>query len=321
MEYNTIKQFKTIDEQIELLMSRGLQFNDVEAAKKILLTNNYYNVVNGYKDVFLKDNENFKPNATFEELYALYDFDRALRDILLKYTLKIENTLRTLVAYYFSKEHGNDNYLTMNNFDCYQNVNVSEKTKIERIKHVQELIIKLQQKTSNAITTKNYIKHYMLTYGFIPLWVLVNILSFGELSKFIELMKQKERVQIAKFFNCDEKQLIQMIKIINFYRNLCAHDERAYNVKIPKYLYIKDTKYHKLLNINKKENMYSCGKNDLLALIISFKILLNEDDFRTLFNKFFGRIKSLEKKLNTINIEDILKIMNLPLNWAEIKKS
>ena len=319
MKKNNIKQFKTIDEQISLLKDRGLQFDDVEFAKKLLLTNNYYNVVNGYKDLFLNTNESFKTNAKFEELYSLYDFDRSIRDILLKYILKIENTLRTLVAYFFSEEHGNDNYLTIDNFNCYQNTNVLENTKIQRIKYIQELIIKIQQKTINAINTKNYIKHYMVTYGFVPLWVLVNILSFGELSKFIELMKQKERIKIAKFFDCDEEQLIQMVKIINFYRNLCAHDERIYNAKLPRYLYIKDTEYHVLLNIPKKNGMYFYGKNDLFALIISLKTLLNEEDFKTLFNKFFGRIKSLEKKLNTINISDILEIMNLPPNWEEIK--
>ncbi len=321
METNNIKQFKTIDEQIDLLASRRMSFNNVENAKKLLLTNNYYNVINGYKDLFMNNEDTFKNGTSFEELYALYDFDRSLRDILLKYILKIENTLRTLVAYYFSLEHGNDNYLTINNFNCYQNINVSEKTKIKRIKYIQELIIKIQQKTSKAMISKSYIQHYVVTYGFVPLWVLVNILSFGELSKFIELMKQKERVKIAKFFDCDEDGLIQMVKLINFYRNLCAHDERVYNAKLPKYLYIKDTKYHQKLDIPKNNDMYKYGKNDFFALIISFKILLNDDDFYTMFNKVFGRTKSLEKKLNTIDIDDILKIMNLPYNWWQIKKS
>ena len=48
-----VKTFKTIDEQIELLRSRNLQIRDYETAKEILLSNNYYYLINGYKDLFL----------------------------------------------------------------------------------------------------------------------------------------------------------------------------------------------------------------------------------------------------------------------------
>ena len=189
-----MKEFKSLDEQINLLVERGVIINDIEDAKKKLLTNNYYNVINGYKDPFLKDNINYKDGTTFDEIFALYDFDRALRDILLKYILKIENTLKTLIAYYFSMYHGNDNYLKIDSFETFSSTNASQKTKIERLKYIQELIIDIQKKTSRAMTTKEYIKHYMITYGFVPLWVLINIFSFGEISKFFELMKQSEKM-------------------------------------------------------------------------------------------------------------------------------
>lgn len=314
-----MKEFKTIDEQIELLISRGIVFDNVDKAKRLLLTNNYYNIINGYKDLFLDKNGNYITGTTFEEIYALYDFDRSLREIILKYILMIENTLRTLISYYFSQYHGNDNYLRIDSFENFNNANANEQTKIRRLEHIQELIIKIQQKTSKAISTKEYIKHYMLNYGSIPLWVLINIFSFGELSKFLEVMKQKERVEISKYFNCKEEELIQFVRIMNHYRNLCAHDERIYNTKVPKYLYIKDCEYHELLKIEKDNQMYKHGKSDLFALIISLKYLLSNDDFNTLFNKIRGRIISLEKHLNTRNINDIFEIMNFPNNWKDIK--
>lgn len=314
-----MKEFKTIDEQIKLLIDRGITFNDVDAAKKLLLTNNYYNIINGYKDLFLDENDKYISGTTFEEIYALYDFDRSLREILLKYILKIENTLRTLISYYFSQEHGNDNYLRIDSFETFSNINTTEQTKLKRIEYIQELIIKIQQKTSKAISTKDYIKHYMLNYGFVPLWVLINIFSFGELSRFLEVMKQKERIKISVQFNCKEEELIQFVRIMNYYRNLCAHDERIYNTKVPKYLYIKDCEYHKLLKIEKDNQMYKYGKSDLFALIIVFKYLLSEEDFNTLFNKINGRVISLSKHLFTRNIDDILKIMNFPDNWKDIK--
>ena len=50
------KEFKTIDEQIELLQSRNLHIENENIARKILLNNNYYYLINGYKDLFLNKN-------------------------------------------------------------------------------------------------------------------------------------------------------------------------------------------------------------------------------------------------------------------------
>ena len=47
-----MKEFKTLEEQIELLKTRNILFNDEESTRKILLHNNYYNIINGYKDLY-----------------------------------------------------------------------------------------------------------------------------------------------------------------------------------------------------------------------------------------------------------------------------
>ena len=87
--------------------------NDESMVKEILTIHNYYNVINGYKELFCcrdeNNNEKFINGTTFDELYALYCFDRELRSIIFKYTLQIENTLRTLISYVFSKYHGVEN--------------------------------------------------------------------------------------------------------------------------------------------------------------------------------------------------------------------
>lgn len=47
------KPFKTLDEQISILKSRGLIVHDDESAKLSLLCNNYYNVINYYSKFFM----------------------------------------------------------------------------------------------------------------------------------------------------------------------------------------------------------------------------------------------------------------------------
>ena len=191
-----MKEFKTVEEQIDLLKNRNISFNDEEKAKKILLNNNYYNIINGYKDLFLDSNQIiYKMGTKFEEIYALYEFDRQLRNIFLEFIFKFENSLRSLVAYHFSQIHGNDNYLKLDNFETYKNVNTTIEKKQKQIKHIQNLIGSINKNITNNIDNK-YINHYMTKYGFVPLWVLVNILSFGEICNFYRLMNQNERIAI-----------------------------------------------------------------------------------------------------------------------------
>lgn len=316
-----MKEFKTLEEQIELLKTRNILFNDEESTRKILLHNNYYNIINGYKDLFLDTNNPtvYKQNTTFEEIYSLYEFDRQLRNIFLEYILKIENSLRSLIAYYFSKGYGNDNYLKLDNFEIFNNVNVTMETKQKQIKFIQNLIGNINKNIAQNIDNK-YIKHYMTQYGFVPLWVLVNILSFGDICNFYRLMKQKQRIEISMEFNIAELDLSSLLNILCKTRNLCAHGERLYNYNFQTNTSINDTKYHSLLNLSKTNNRYNIGKNDLFAIVIALKLLLSEDDYKKFHSKLFSRIMSIQSKLKTITLNNVLNAMNFPNNWHDILK-
>lgn len=316
-----MKDFKTIDEQINLLKSRNILFYDEEKAKNILLNNNYYNIINGYKDLFLDINNptNYKIGTHFEEIYALYEFDRQLRSIFLEYILKIENSMRALIAYYFSQAYGNDNYLKLDNFETFKNINVTVQKKQKQIKFIQSLIGNINKNIANNVENK-YIGHYITNYGFIPLWVLVNILSFGDICNFYRLMKQKERIHISMVFNIAETDLSSLLNILSKTRNLCAHDERLYNYEFPPYTGINDTIYHSQLNLPKLNERYTIGKNDLFAVVISLKLLLNKEDYDKFHHKLFSRIMSIQSKLKTITLNDVLNAMNFPNNWHDISK-
>lgn len=91
------KTFKTLDEQVQILKNRGLVINDEEKAKQILLKENYF-FINGYRHLFVKSwkDNNFIPGTTFEELYAMFVFDRRIRNIFFKNLLIIENNMKSL---------------------------------------------------------------------------------------------------------------------------------------------------------------------------------------------------------------------------------
>lgn len=316
-----MKEFRSYQEQIELLKSRGLVIDDENFALLKLKEENYYNIINGYKSLFVvqNDNDKFVAGTTFEEIYELYDFDRILRNILFKQILKVESILRSLISYNFSEKYGNDNYLKLDNFETLKGSGCTQRKYQERIEQIQTLIANLQNDISRAISKKDYINHYILKHGFVPLWVLVNAITLGRLSQFYSLMKQSIRVKVSKNWNIKEEDLNQYIKTLAFYRNLCAHDERVYNSICNQD--IPNTDIHKKLLISVINDRYVNGKNDLFSLIIVLKILLPTDDFNNMCNKIDGRMRSLTQKLTHIDSRDVFKAMGFPSNWIQIKKA
>lgn len=316
-----IKDFKTYSEQIDLLKTRGLIINDETYATEKLREDNYYNIINGYKELFITPGtiDNFINGTTFEEIYALYDFDRIIRSILFKQILKVENILRSLIAYNFSEKYGNDNYLKLDNFETLKGSGCSPNRYQERVMQIQTLFANIQADISKGISKRTYINHYILNYGFVPLWVLVNTITLGRLSQFYSLMNQTIRIKVSMHWNIKEEDLNQYIKTLANYRNLCAHDERIYNAKNNQD--IPDTSFHSTLSIPQVTGRYVYGKNDLFSLIIVLKILLPEDDFNNMCNKINGRMESLKKKIVHINCNDIFEKMGFPANWTQIKKA
>lgn len=316
-----MQEFKTYDEQLQKLEQRGLKCNNHKDIIKILSEENYYNIINGYKTIFLDTSfseEKYIANTSFEEVYALYNFDRELRNIIFKYILQVENILRTQIAYVFSEKHGCDNYLRYNNFETLLGIGYDDKVVTNRGYQIHNLISKLQSDLANSVKHKDYIKHYVINHGYVPMWVLVNAITLGRLSSFYTLMNQPQRVEVSKHWDVLEKDLKQYILILAYFRNLCAHDERIYNSKCRNS--IPDTDIHKKLKIVKKSKRYICGKNDLFSLLIALKKLLPENDFNTLYNKIHGRLISLSNKITAIDETVILESMGFPINWTELKR-
>lgn len=205
------------------------------------------------------------------------------------------------------------------NFD-YIKYDAASKIKVSnRAKHINELISKIQMDPAQAALKKDYINHYVVKHGYVPLWVLVNTISFSRLSTFYKLMKQKERIEVSQHWDIMEQDLSSYIEVLAYFRNLCVHDDRIYNAKCKKL--ISNTPYHENLQIPKNDkNQYICGKNDIFSVLIISKILLPPEEFNTMFNKISDRLTSLSKKLKTIPISEIYNQMGLSKNWYLIKK-
>lgn len=306
------KEFKTIDEQIEILKSRNIIVEDYNKIYKILTKNNYYYLINGYKDLFLdttSESEKYIENTKIEEIYTLYNFDKNIKINFLKYLLLIENEINTYIAYEFSKSYGHKNYLISKNF----NDSNSNKPLIKKFIDDVNLEIQYQYKNSNDM-----IVHYLDNYKYIPLWVLVRILSFGKISKFYSLMKQKEQNAISRRYNLKIHEFKVILHNLTLIRNICAHDEKLYDIKMKSRIF--STNYHKKLGIRSKNGNYQLATRDLFSVVISLKLLLEKNDFECFYKILLNDIQELKKSITTIKINSILDKMGFPRNYKKLLK-
>lgn len=103
------KEFKSIEEQIELLSSRGLKISNKDLFSIFLFENNYYRI-SGYT-LTLRKNDIFYRDSTSQNIIDIYEFDSSFRNLLLKYLEKIEVKIKSVYAYCFAMKYGPTNYL------------------------------------------------------------------------------------------------------------------------------------------------------------------------------------------------------------------
>ncbi len=303
------KVFKNLDEQIEILKDKGLIINDIEYTKEVLLRENYFFIM-GYRHLFLRHDSSrkFIDGTTFDELYSLFVFDRMFRNIIFKNILIVENNYKSIFSYTLSRNYGykERDYLNVKNFD-------NDKS---RSRQINDLIRKVKRQFSVNGRQHGATSHYMDNYGYIPLWIGVKVISFGLMSEMFSILKPMDKSSIASVYKIEPDEMEMYLPILANYRNLCAHEDIVFNHFTQRI--IPDTKYHSMLQIDKTNNEYIYGKNDIFALIIILKRLLTKVDFKMMMNEINYEFDRLCGKLHVIKIDDVINAMGFPPNYKDI---
>ena len=304
------KIFKNLDEQIDILKSRNLVIEDEEKAKNILLKENYF-FINGYRHMFLEPNNNkkFIDGTTFDELYATFIFDRNMRNIMFKHLLVVENNMKSVISYQLSKKYGykEKEYLDPKNF-------TQDSIKVRQ---VHDVLAKMKRQIRVNGKQHSATLHYLSNYGYVPMWILVKVLSFGIIAELFSILKYEDQKSIADIYKMDVQDLSTYLYLLASFRNLCAHEDILYNHRTQKV--IPDSKYHSILNIDKIENEYAYGKNDLFAVVIMMKQLLSDSEFSEFIEEIGYEIDILDGKVNVVPLNVILHKIGFPDNWRDIK--
>lgn len=230
------KKHLSHEEQLERLKSRGLIVSDDTNALKILRKISYYRL-SGYWYPFRKTNpvgmpgrqNEFVANASMDLIEQLYEFDRELRLLVLDAVERIEVILRSDVAHYLGKRN-------VYAHDCSSELDGSFVTGVDKRTgntYYNDWQEKLQKAVSRA--SEDFVDHHNIKYGGkMPIWVTTELWDFGQLSKFYQGMRYKDKANIAKKYcsSLDGQTMASWLRTISLVRNASAHHSRLWNRNI-----------------------------------------------------------------------------------------
>ena len=221
-----LKRPLSYEDQISRLQNEhNLIIGDKENAIRILSHVNYYRLSGYGIGLKMKDDpERYRDGITIEHIYRLYEFDRLFRNLLFGAIERIEIQLRTQIAYQLSLKYGAEGYLNPDNFD--------DKTKKDG-ESVHLFIIENFTKEAERQRNTPFVKHHRNKYdGHFPLWVAVELLTFGNLSSMFSIMKTSDKKAIADLYDTEPKYLGSWLLALVEVRNICAHYGRLYNMPL-----------------------------------------------------------------------------------------
>ena len=177
-----LKKPTTYDEQIELLRKRGVFISDEAFCKQKLAEINYYRLT-AYFLPFRNSDGTYKEGTSFHTVYRIYEFDRKLRGVLFSAVEDVEIYLRAELSYFHAHKYGTEGYKDPTNFSARHNA--------------EKFSENLQREITNnqkALFVKHHIENYE---GRFPIWVAVELFTFGMLSCFYDDMITQDKKAVA----------------------------------------------------------------------------------------------------------------------------
>jgi abortive infection bacteriophage resistance protein len=240
VQVQDLKPHKTYQQQIDRLSELGLTYKNYDSILEVLKSVGYYRFA-GYTYPFrdsLRDSagkvigksDTFQPGSSFEEAWALHEFDRQLRHALRSGLEVLEVGLNAQVGHILGMRHP-EAHLDINHLD--QVACLQENTLNGRTVTTHEIWIEKFNQLRRSASKEDYVVHHDLMYGGkIPIWVATEFMDFGNTVRLYGLLKKSDRLQIARFFGIDNDQsavLKGWLVALNVLRNHCAHNNRIWN--------------------------------------------------------------------------------------------
>lgn len=186
-------------------------------AQKVLSRLNYYTFT-GYLHDYKTSSDQYQPGTTFEDILTIYQCDKRFKSILLYCIDEIEHNLKNKIAYIFAHTAGE---LAYTKHAYFKDVS----------KHQDFMVLFYNAVSRNK--SLPFVKHHLNHYGGeFPIWVAIELFSFGMLKNFYQNLKTGLQKKIAKEFGLSVSLLEDWMGNIVYLRNMCAHYMRLYNLNL-----------------------------------------------------------------------------------------
>lgn len=323
------KPFLTHEQQIQKLKSYSLEIDDknIDTELNLLKNISYYDLVNTYKDCFMENNK-FMDKTNLFDIFVFSALDKRFQNILLHYSIYVENIFKTKMAYFIAENKGvhHTEYLDETKYHCS---NPKRKGKLNKV------IGKLINAHFNSKDTPTLF--YRENHDHIPPWILFKNITFNNIIDLYSFLKREEKLKIIseyELFNnsrLSENEKLELFKnmltITRKFRNKIAHNYKVIGVTLDN--------VEINLSVAKKIDKFNCishydirdsrGKKDIFSMIISLLFLLNTNliyllflrDLKLFKTNNFNNESSGEKNL----LKEYILKANLPNNFFEIINS
>ena len=303
-----------------IMIGKGTEGSKV---KNILARENYYSIINGYKDVFLDaeitdrtGEDYYVTGTTFFHIYSVYCFDRNLRSILMKGLLQAEQNLCTKVSYRFAENNKSEfSHLNINNFS---------KADLPTTTRLISTLSSVTQRNSKDKDSGFY--HYLTHHQDLPLWVLVTKLTFGEITYFYKSMVPPLQERVLSDINKDytsefgapiaqpTSSLIskfnEILDVLVAFRNICAHGDRLYNHRVRIGKNTRKLLYYYMSSPKGSEASF-------YGALISLRLFLVRPEYKRLIKSVMAELLLLRKSIPEEQFNKLLGKMELTLNWQD----
>jgi abortive infection bacteriophage resistance protein len=250
MAYN--KPWQNFDEQLDLLISRGLMVTDRTKALKYLQRIGYYRLSgywfpfrerswplilldqHGHKPAKKQRRETrialdvFQPGATFENAINLYIFDKKLRLLVMDALERIEIALRVDISHTLGR---------YNPF-AYLDTALFHPEFSQKLTNEQGVTEHHQWLTKHARlisdSKEEFVRHNKNNYGLpLAIWVACEVWNFGTMSRLYAGMKEADQDAISTKYGIQNGRIFATwLRSLNYLRNVCAHHSRLWNRNI-----------------------------------------------------------------------------------------
>ena len=290
-----------LEQQIEILKEKGLIIKDTALGKQILQHFNFFDIIKVYKNLFIVNNV-FVKNTTIEKVFLFYHYDRAIQNILFKYSVYIERIFKNRLAEILSQEIGitKQEYLKIENYTVRNNNNLILNNTLKEIRDVEGI-----SEHPSILLKKITFSTTINLYNFLNEKLKEKMIYFN--------YKDNEKQQAKNLFR-------NSLYIIRRYRNEIAHSMDFINYRAERYIIFRYLKkilneygYIKLMNKNDYSKRQR-GSNDIFSMILSIILLLGNEFLR------IEMLKELEIFINKENKEKFksyAEITNLPDNFLD----